>query len=102
MKTLIALTGAVLLAATAAASAQGFSRESTVTGPAGNTIHRQGTVTPDGQGGWTRKGSVTGPAGNTATYQGGGSCSGGKCEYGSTRTTRGGGTFNRSGSFNRN
>ncbi len=58
------------------ASAQGAARaprtfNSTVThtGPAGNTLTRQSTLTTNGQGGFTSNSTWTGPKGNTATAQ---------------------------------
>lgn len=50
---------------------------------------------------WSRNGSVTGPAGRSVTTQGGGSCAGGSCSFGGTATGPASCTFNRQGSVTR-
>jgi hypothetical protein len=74
-------TGAAIVpllwaASLSSASAQGAARtprtfNSTVThtGPAGNTLTRQSSLTTNGQGGFTSNSTWTGPKGNTATAQ---------------------------------
>jgi hypothetical protein len=46
-----------------------FNSTVTHTGPAGNTLTRQSSLTTNGQGGFTSKSTWTGPKGNTATAQ---------------------------------
>jgi hypothetical protein len=51
--------------------------------------------------GLQRNGTVTGPNGNTAVTQGGGSCSGGTCNYGGSVTGPNGKKFVRKGTVTR-
>jgi hypothetical protein len=69
-----------------------------VTGPRGNTRTHEGTISRT-ENGWQRNGTVTGPN-DSATYQGSGSCSGGNCTYGGSRTGPYG-TTTHSGSISR-
>ncbi len=124
MKKLLALTAGAFVAATAfAADADAWERRSTVTGPAGNSVHIQGqgscygsecsrTKTYTGpagnkvhvQGGiqgtapgqWERGRTITGSAGNTATLGATGSCYGGECQIERQRTGPAGNTVRRS------
>jgi hypothetical protein len=78
---ILKLTGAAIVpllwaASLGSAAAQGAARtprtfNSTVThtGPAGNTLTRQSSLTTNGQGGFTSNSTWTGPRGNTATAQ---------------------------------
>jgi hypothetical protein len=78
---ILKITGAAIVpvlwaASLGSASAQGAARtprtfNSTVThtGPAGNTLTRQSSLTTNGQGGFTSNSTWTGPKGNTATAQ---------------------------------
>ena len=78
---ILKLTGAAIVpllwaASRGSAAAQGAARtprtfNSTVThtGPAGNTLTRQSSLTTNGQGGYTSNSPWTGPRGNTATAQ---------------------------------
>ena len=59
-----------------------------------------GTAFADAQQ-WSRGGTITGPYGGTTTTQGGGSCAGGSCSYGGSVTGPGGRSFNRSGNLTR-
>jgi hypothetical protein len=77
----------------------GYSRS--VTGPMGNTRTRSRTVTDQGDGvSWDRERSVNGPNGNTVTYGGSGSCSGGSCSYERGRSGPNG-SVSRSGTVSR-
>jgi hypothetical protein len=67
-----ALWAASMGSASAAAPAKAphtFNSTVTHTGPAGNTVTRQTSVTTNGQGGVTAHSTWTGPKGNTATAQ---------------------------------
>jgi len=78
---ILKMTGAAMVpllwgASLGSACAQGAARiprtfNSTVThtGPAGNTLTRQSSLTTNGQGGFTSNSTWTGPKGNTATVQ---------------------------------
>jgi hypothetical protein len=78
---LLKLTGAAIVpllwaaslgnaaAQSAAPAARTFNSTVTHTGPAGNTLTRQSSLTTNGQGGFTSNSSWTGPRGNTATAQ---------------------------------
>ena len=57
-----------------------------VTGPGGYSRTRQGQVSSNPDGGWTRNGTITRRNGNQVNYEGSGSCSGGNCTYGGSRT----------------
>jgi len=102
MKKIMALTAGAFVAATAfAADADAFERRSTITGPAGNQVHVQGSVKQTGPGQWQRSRTITGPAGNTATLGATGSCYGGECTINRSRTGPAGNTVNRSTTIRR-
>ena len=74
-----------------------------VTGPAGNSRTRGGAATGvSGEDGarWQRGGTATGSNGNSVTYGGSGSCSGGICSYESGHSGPNG-TVSRSGTISR-
>jgi len=102
MKKLLALTAGAFVATTAfAADADAFERRSTVTGPAGNQVHTQGSIKQTGPGQWERQRTITGPSGNTATLGATGSCSGGECNINRSRTGPAGNTVGRSTTIRR-
>jgi hypothetical protein len=76
-------------------------RSGSITGPAGNTWSREGSVTRTGPGSWQSNATVTGPNGGTYRRQGGGTCAGATCAYGGTVTGPYGGTGTYSGTVTR-
>lgn len=62
------------------------SRSRSVTGPAGRTYTREGSITRTGPGSWERDVTARGPYGGTYERHGYGTCAGGACTYGGTVT----------------
>jgi len=101
MKQIMALTAGVFVAAAAfATDADAWERNSTITGPAGNSAHVDAYGSRGG-GQWSRNRTITGPNGNTATLGATGSCAGGECNIERHRTGPAGNTVNRSTTIRR-
>lgn len=107
---ILKITGAAIVpvlwaAGLGSASAQGAARaprtfNSTVThtGPAGNTLTRQSSLTTNGQGGFKSNSTWTGPKGNTATAQQSGQYNAATKTYTSSGTLTG--TAGKQSTFN--
>jgi len=101
MKQIMALTAGVFVAAAAfATDADAWERNSTITGPAGNSAHVEAYGSRGG-GQWSRDRTITGPNGNTATLGATGSCAGGECTIERHRTGPAGNTVNRNTTIRR-
>jgi len=101
MKQIMALTAGVFVAAAAfATDADAWERNSTITGPAGNSAHVEAYGSRGG-GQWSRNRTITGPNGNTATLGATGSCAGGECTIERHRTGPAGNTVNRNTTIRR-
>jgi len=101
MNKIMALTAGAFFAATAfAADADAWQRNSTVTGPAGNSAHVQAQGECYG-GTCSRSRTITGPNGNSATLGATGSCYGGQCTVSRSRTGPAGNTVTRHGTISR-
>ncbi len=101
MKQIMALTASAFLATTAfAADADAWERNSTITGPAGNSAHVEAYGSRGG-GSWSRNRTITGPNGNSATLGATGSCYGGECQIERHRTGPAGNTVTRRSTIRR-
>lgn len=99
-KTVAALSALMLLGSAAAASAQGWTRSATTTGPYGYQVHTQGGGSCSG-GTCQSHTTKTGPSGHTVTRDRQTTCSGGTCNRTVTTTDRLGRSYTRSGSVTR-
>jgi hypothetical protein len=101
MKQIMALTAGIFVAAAAfATDADAWERNSTITGPAGNSAHVEAYGSRGG-GQWSRNRTITGPNGNTATLGATGSCYGGECTVERHRTGPAGNTVTRRSTIRR-
>jgi hypothetical protein len=101
MKQIMALTAGAFVAATAfAADADAWERNSTITGPAGNSAHVEAYGSRGG-GTWSRNRTITGPNGYSATLGATGSCAGGECNIERSRTGPAGNTVTRRSTIRR-
>lgn len=94
----LAVAAAIVMGA--ATTADAYTRNSSSTGPRGNTVSSKGQGSC-ANGSCSSSQSVTGPKGNSASRVGGTSCSGGTCSGGATYTGPAGNQATRTRNFSR-